>query len=287
MSTLTGGGWFREGLANLGHREGETVILDLRSALGDNTRLPALARELSSRKPTMILSTCGGALKAIREVNQTIPVVAVCADFKNFHDEVKSLRRPGGATTGLLFLSSDSAGKRLELLKEIHTGLTRVAVLYPSADEWPDYWVALERAAPALGITLLKLPPVDTADDLETALAGAIRGRSEALLVLPGTATMGAAARIASFAIQHRMLSAFDIPIFADAGGLIYYGADFRELGHVAARYVDRVLKGASPAELPIVHPTKFELIVNLKTAKALGITIPRSILNRADRVIE
>jgi putative ABC transport system substrate-binding protein len=279
---------FREGLRDLGYREGQTVVFEYGWAHGDNARFPALAREILKRKPALMVLPCGSAQQAIREINRTIPVIALCADFEHFLGEVKSLQRPGGATTGFTILAPETAGKRLELLKELQPRLSRVAILHNKVDSWQSYWSEMERVAPALGITLLRLPAVAQAGEIDGALAHAVRERAEALVTFPDATTIGAAAQIMAIAMKHRWLTAFDMPQFMAEGGLVYYGADFRELvRRMLPRYVDLILKGASPAELPIVQPTKFELVVNLKTARALGMTIPRSILLRADRVIE
>jgi putative ABC transport system substrate-binding protein len=278
----------RAALRKIGYEEPRNVVLDVRWAQGDDTRLPALAREILARKPAMMVSACGPALRAIRDVNRTIPVFADCAVWKNYHGEVGSMQHPGGATTGFMMLAPESAGKRLELLKEIQPRLARVAVLHNRVDDWQDYWRATERAAAALGLGLLRLPPIERAEDLEGALSHAVAGRAEALVVFPDATTIGAATQIAALAIRHRLLTAFDFAVFAQAGGLLSYGANYRELfEHILPRYIDKILKGASPANLPIVQPTTFTMVVNVRTAKALGVTIPQSVLLRADRVIE
>ncbi len=280
--------WIRAGLKRLGYEEPRNVVLDVLWAHGDDARLPALAREMLARKPAVIVASCGPALRAIRNANRTVPVFATCAQMKNFLGEVKSMRRPGGATTGFMMLASESAGKRLELLKQIQPSLARVAVLHNRVDDWQDYWRDAERAASTLGLSLLRLPPIERAEDLEGALVHAVAGRADALVVFPDATTMGAAAQIAALAIKHRLLAADDLGNVVSAGGLLSYGPDWQEVfERVAPLYIDKIRKGASPAELPITQPTKFRLVINLKTAKALGVTIPQSILLRADRVIE
>jgi putative ABC transport system substrate-binding protein len=274
------------GLKDLGHEVGRTLLLERRSADGDNARFPALARELLEYKPAVMLAPCGYAQRAIREISRTVPLVALCADEKNFLGEVASLHRPGGATTGITFLAPESAGKRLEILKEIRPDLRRVGVLYQSGEDWENYWREIERAAPKLGLAVVRFP-IKHAEDLEHAFAEALRERADALLVFPDATTFGVARRIAEFALKYRLATAFDFARFADAGGLVSYSADLKELGRVVSRHIDSILKGAKPGSLPVVQPSKFELVINLRTAKALGLTIPPSLLGRADRVIE
>ena len=277
----------KKGLKNLGHDVGRTLLLEVRYAEGDNARFPALARELLERKPAVMLTPCGFALSAIREVSRIVPVVSACADEKNFLGEVASLRRPGGATTGFTLLAPESASKRLEILKDIRPGLKRVGFLYQSSENWENYWLEIERVAPKMGLAVLRLP-IKHADELEGAFAMALQERADALIAFPDATTFGAAGRIAEFAIKHRLATAFDFALFTDAGGLFSYSADIRDLyQRVAARYIDKILKGAKPGDLPIEQPTKFELVINLKTAKALGLAVPPILLAQADEVIE
>ena len=280
--------WLRDGLKDLGYQEGRTLALDVLWAEGDDRRLPALAHTLLERKPALFVTACGPAQRAIRNLDRKIPIVALCAEWKNYLGEIASLGRPGGATTGFLMLARESAGKLLQWLKQLKPELSRVAVLHNRIDDWTNYWDALRQAAPALGISLLALPPIERADDIEGSLSFAVKDKAEALVVFPDATTTGAAAMIAAFAIRHRMLTAFDQSSFAQAGGLLAYGPDWRDVGRrVLPRYVDQILKGASPAELPVEHPTKFWLDINLRTAKALGIAVPSELLLQADRVIE
>ncbi len=278
---------FEEGLKNLGYEVGRNVLLEVRYAGADNANFPAPARALLDYKPTVVFAPCGLGQRAIRDISPTVPIVAMCADEKSFLGEVASLRRPGGATTGVTFLAPESMGKRLELLKEIRPDTKRVAFLYHSGDPWENYWREIERVAPQLGLTVLRIP-FRRAEDLEGALAAALRERADAIYAFPDTAVVNHAGRIAEFALQHRVATAFDVAGFAEGGGLFSYGVDFSDLFHrVVPRFIDKILKGAKPGDLPIEQPTRFELVVNLKTAKALGLTVPQSILLRADRVIE
>jgi putative tryptophan/tyrosine transport system substrate-binding protein len=278
---------FLKGLKDTGQEPGRTFHLERRFADGDNARFPALARDLLKHNPALIISGCGPAQRAVRAVSRNVPLVAICADEKNFLGEVASLRRPGGATTGITFLAPETASKRLEILRELRPGLKRVAFLYHSGDDWDNYWREIERVAPKLGLVLIRLPFRD-AGDLDAAFAKALKERAEAMVLFPDATTAGAAGRIAAFALEHRIASSFEFPAFAAAGGLFSYGTDLRDMfQHVIPRFVDRILKGAKPGELPIEQPTKLVLVINMKTARALGLTVPQSVLLRADRVIE
>jgi putative ABC transport system substrate-binding protein len=279
---------FRAGLKELGHQEGRTLVIEHRWARGDNARFAALARELLDRRPAVIFSPCGPALQAIRQFSTSVPVVSNCADPNNFGREIATITRPGGQTTGFTFLAPESAGKRLELLRELEPKLARVAVLHNrQGDEWPNYWQVMESDALKLGVTLIKLP-ITSQEGLEGTIALAVRQRAQALIALPDAVTFGSAQRIAALAIQHRLPTAFDLRGFVAAGGLLSYGPDTRDLWRrVGAGYVDKILKGAAPGNLPVQQPTRFELIVNAGTARAIGLRIPRSLLSRADEVIE
>lgn len=280
--------FMRAGLAKLGYEQPRRLVLDVRWGQGDDSRFPALAREILARKPAVIFSSCGPAQRAIRDLNRTIPLFATCAQMANFLGEVKSMRRPGGATTGFMMLSSESAGKRLELLKEIRPDLARVAVLHNRVDNWQDYWRETERAASKLGVTLLRLSPIQRAADVEGALAEAVASRAHALVLFPDATTVGAVAQIAAIALRHRLMVADDTGLAAESGGLLSYSPDWQDLyERIVPLYIDKILKGASPSELPIVQPTKFYLSINRKTADTLGLKIPPSMLMRADRVVE
>jgi len=277
----------RAALSDLGYREGRNVAFEVRYAYGEASRFPTLAREILQRRPAVILTACGPAQRAIRSLDRAVPLVAVCADPHNFLGEVKSLTRPGGATTGVTFLAPESSGRRLQLLKELRPDLSRVAVLHNATDDWGEYWHAMERAAPALGLTLIRLRPVASAQDIDGALAQAAREKAQALVGLPDAVLVGRAAHIADTAIRNRWLTTFDMPQFAAAGGLMHYGPDFEALGVGMAYQVHRILNGASPAELPVMQPARFELVLNLKTARAIGVVVPESMLLRANRIID
>jgi putative ABC transport system substrate-binding protein len=274
-------------LKQLGQEEGRTYFVQARYAGGDNSRFPALARELLDFRPAVIVTICGPALRAIRDLDATVPVVAGCADPRNLLGEVRTLSRPGGRTTGFTFLAPESAAKRLQLLKELLPNLSRVAVLHNREDNWATYWEEMERAAPQLQVKLARLT-VAVPEELESAVAEAVRERAEALVVLPDATTFFSRKQLAAIAIRHKLPTIFDTRQFVQDGGLVSYGPDWGDgfAENVNAAYVDKILKGAAPGELPMQQPTRLELVVNLKTARALGVNVPKSILNRADEVL-
>jgi putative ABC transport system substrate-binding protein len=278
---------FVEGLRALGYEDGKSLVIENRWAHGDITRYPRLAREVVERSPAVIVAPCGPSLLAIRDISRTVPVIAICADEKNFLGEVASLARPGGHTTGVTFLSPESIGKRVELLREVVPRLSRLAVLYQSDDPLDSHWHELERLQPVFGLSYQRLP-VARAEDLEATFDALAGERAQAVLVFPTTRLFGETARIAELARKHRVPSMFEFAFQVEAGGLLSYGVSISEFfGKSIPLYVDKILKGAKPAELPIIQPTRFELVVNLRTARALALTVPPSILVRADRVIE
>jgi putative ABC transport system substrate-binding protein len=279
---------FRQGLKNFGHEEGRTLILEFRwPAQGDKGQYPTLARELLNRRPAVIVSPCGAALRAIREVDRSVPVVAGCLEWKNFLGEVASYNRPGGRTTGYMWLSHESASKRLHLLKQFKPKLSRVAVLHTPDEDWSTNWQEMERVMPQLGVTLLKAP-VGRVDELDAVIADVARQRAEALLVITDATTLAARERIAALAVRHRLLTAFDVRDFVVPGGLFSYGPDWPDMGRrVVVDYVNKILKGVNPGELPIQQPTRFDLTVNLRTARALKLNVPKSLLSQAGEVLE
>lgn len=198
-----------------------------------------------------------------------------------------SLRRPGGQTTGFTFLAPESAGKRLQLLKELKPRLSRVAVLYARDEYWDNYWGEMRRVAQQLGLTLVQAS-VERIDDVESTIATAVRQHAEALIAFPDGITLNARERIAATAITYRLPTVFEVRGFVAAGGLLSYGPDWRHLGRRGvAGYVDRIVKGAAAGDLPIQQPTQFELIVNLKTARMLKLSVPKSLLAQATEVLE
>jgi putative tryptophan/tyrosine transport system substrate-binding protein len=277
---------FRQGLRDFGYAEGQNVVLEYRFARGSLERFPALAAELVQANVDIIVTDGGNAAaQAAKQATATIPIVmAVSGDpLKGL---IASYARPGGNLTGLTLMSSELSAKRLQLLKEIAPKATRVAVLRNAANpSSADSLAATESAAPSVGVTIERFDVRDL-DDLGTVLTSVARERPHAFLILPDVAFFDARARLVEFANAQRLPAMFPEREYADAGGLVAYGpnvpANFRRV----AAYVDKIVKGARPSDLPVEQPTKLELLVNLRTSKALGITIPRSLLVRADRVI-
>lgn len=278
---------FRGGLREGGYVEGETVIVHYRWAEGHSERYPDFVHDILRLNPTVLVSQCGPALQAIREASRTIPVVvASCMDPAHFvHGEIASLARPGGQTTGFTFLAPEATGKRFELLKEIVPRLARVAVLQ-NTEPWTGYWNHMRRNAAPLGLTLHRFE-VENAGELERTFAAMQRDRVGAIVVLTDILMFSARGQIADLARRHRIPTAFDLRAFVLAGGLLSYAAPAPDLYRGAGDYVARILKGARPGDLPIQQPTRFELSVNVKTAKALGLRIVPSLLLRANEVIE
>ena len=278
---------FRQALRGLGHVEG-TFVLEVRYGDGRFERLPELARELVGLKMDVILATSDVVIAAIKRETQTIPIVMVFSTDPMGTGFVASLARPGGNVTGLSNISSELSRKRLELLREAVPGLSRVAALWN-----PDVRGALldyketEGAARLLRLELQSVE-VSRAEDLDRAFSAVTKQRAQAL-VLPGANPVGFINRgkIATFAQRNRLPSMYPTREYVEAGGLMSYGPSLPDLFRRAATYVDKILKGAKPADLPVEQPTKFELVINLKTAKALGLTISPSLLQRADQVIE
>jgi putative ABC transport system substrate-binding protein len=278
---------FRQALRGLGHVEG-TFVLEVRYGDGRFERLPELARELVGLKMDVILATSDVVIAAIKRETQTIPIVMVFSTDPMGTGFVASLARPGGNVTGLSNISSELSRKRLELLREAVPGLSRVAALWN-----PDVRGALldyketEGAARLLRLELQSVE-VSRAEDLDRAFSAVTKQRAQAL-VLPGANPVGFINRgkIATFAQRNRLPSMYPTREYVEAGGLMSYGPSLPDLFRRAATYVDKILKGAKPADLPVEQPTKFELVINLKTAKALRLTIPPALLQRADQVIE
>jgi putative ABC transport system substrate-binding protein len=278
---------FRQGLRDLGYVEGQTVLLEYRYAAWQLDRLPALAAELVQLTPDVIFTyTTNGALAA-KQATTTIPIVVGSAGDMVARGIVESLARPGGNITGTTTFGSDLEGKRLELLKEVVPQMTRVACLgNPVSPAWPAYFGSLAADAQALGVQLLRVD-ARTPSEFERAFAAMAEGRADALLVTDNALFHEYRQRIAELAATHRLPTMSRIRGFAEAGGLMQYGDDPIALARVAATHVDKILKGAKPGEVPIERPMKFELVLNLKTAKALGLTMPPTLLVQADEVIQ
>jgi putative ABC transport system substrate-binding protein len=277
---------FRSGLRERGYIEGQNISVEFRTAAGKYDDLPRLATELVALNPDVIFAPAEAALRACLQVSHTIPIVMAAVEFDPVEvGLITSIARPGGNVTGVIFNQVESSGKRVERLKEAIPGLSRVAVLVESGGKFQLY--ETERAARSLGLTLrtidLRGPP-----DFDTAFGAALHERLEGLIVLVSPATYAHRAKIASLAIQNQLPAIAPFSEFVEDGGLLSYGASFARMFHDAAtHYVDRILRGARLADLPIEQPTKFEFSINLKTARALRLTVPPHVLALADRVIE
>jgi len=277
---------FKQGLQELGYLEGKNIVIEERYAAGRRERLPALAAELVRLKVDVILAHSGvaEANRAAKETGRTIPIVfAVSADPVG-RGLVASLARPGGNITGLSDFHSDLVAKRLELLKMAVPSASRVAVLWTPRTR--DQWKRIQAAAPALDVTLLSLE-VRGPDDVDRVFAMMRKERPDALNIF-GSGEIGPhVIRIADFAFKNRLPAMYTVARFPEGGGLMSYGANFDDIYRRAAYYVDKILRGANPADLPVEQPTKFDLVINLKTAKAIGLTIPPEVLFQATKVIK
>jgi putative ABC transport system substrate-binding protein len=279
---------FRQGLRELGYVEGKNIVIEYRYAELKADRLPALAAELVRLKVDVIVTSAAGMTRAAKNATNTIPIV-----FKQDGDPVAngfvaSLARPGGNITGLATLAPEISGKQLELLKEIIPKLSRVAVLGTSATN-PSNARQLREIELAAGAFKVKLQylAVLNPQDIETAFRAAGKGHAEAVLVLPGSIFNSHRTQIAKLAVKSRLPAIYSHSGYVVDGGLMTYAASQRDLDRRAATYVDKILKGAKPADLPVEQPTKFEFIINLKAAKQIGLTIPPNVLARADKVIK
>jgi putative ABC transport system substrate-binding protein len=277
----------QRGLNSLGWIEGRNVVMEDRFAEGRSDRLPELAAELVRLKVDVIVTGSTVGALAAKNATATIPIVMVMGGDPVASGLAASLARPGGNVTGFTSLGQELNVKRLEVLKETVPGLARVPVLWnPTFPDAVASVKSLEGAARALGVQL-RLVDVRDPAEFEKAFAAMGGEHAKALMVLPDIMFMVHRRRIVKLAAKSRLPAMYGLVEFVDAGGLMFYGASLPDMYARAASYVDRILKGAKPSELPIERPTKFELVINMKTAKALGVTIPQQILLRADRVIE
>ena len=278
---------FRQGLRELGYVEGRNIVIEQRSAEGRQERFTGLAAELVRLKVDVIVAATSAAALAAKNATTAIPVVMLVVGEPVRLGLVMSLARPGGNITGLTSLNDELWPKQLQLLKEALSGIFRVAVLWNPAN--PSHGPALkgiEVAARSLG---MRPQPQEARgpDEFDTAFAAMARAQADALLVVVDTLFFAHRTRIAGLAVKARLPSMHGSRENAEAGGLLAYSASLADLYRRGAAYVDKILKGAKPGDLPVEQPTKFELVINLKTAKALGLTIPPSLLQRADQVIE
>ena len=275
---------FRQGLRELGYVEGQNIAIEYRFAENKPEALPGLAAELVRLKLDVILAINTPAVQAAKNATKTIPIVFTWVSFPASF--VASLARPGGNITGLTTLSEDLSGKRLELLKEALPGISRMAVLWHSGNPNTIHqFREMERASLQLGIQLQPLG-VRGPDELPNAFKVATREHAGALFVIEDAVLLQHRTRILDLAAKLRLPVASSYREFAEAGGLLSYAPNLPDQFHRAATYVDKILKGTKPADLPVEQPMKFELIINLKTAKQIGLTIPPDVLARADRVI-
>ena len=278
---------FRQGLRELGYVEGKNIVIEYRYAEEKLDRLPALAAELVRLKVDVIVTGGSGNTRAAKNATNAIPIVMAQDADPVGNGFVASLARPGGNITGLATLAPEIGGKQLELLNEIVPKLSRVAVLGASSTTpgTVQQRREIELAAGAFKVQLQYLDVLGL-KDIETAFRAASKGRADAVLVLRGSVLGSHGRHISEFAVKSRLPAIYGTRQSVEAGGLMSYGVNFTDLERRAATYVDKILKGAKPADLPVEQPTKFEFIINLKAAKQIGLTIPPNVLVRADRVI-
>src|SRR5215472_9368731 len=278
---------FLQALRELGYIDGETATIELRFADGDEARLPQLAAELVQLKPDIIVPMLNGAIAAAKQAAPTTPIVMAWGADPIAMKFAASYARPGGQITGVVWEEDyDVMSKRVQLLKELRPAIKRVAVIYGGVPGLEPSFEDMRRRAPSLGVQLTFIE-VPTVNGLDAALTAMEKSRPDAILVIPGAPVWEARARLIDFVIRLRLPTITVAPANVDASALMSYAPDVVALMTRAAAYVDRILKGAKPADLPIEKPTKYEFVINMKTAKALGITVPRSLLLRANRVIE
>jgi len=277
---------FWEGLKELGYVPGKNILIEIREAEGKTEKLPDLAKELVSWKPDVIVAVTPPAVAAAQGATRAIPIVmAITGDISRY-GFVKNVSRPEGNITGTTSYFGDLNRKRLQLLKEMLPHVSRIGILWNAKNAYGTTVQQVEEPAKMLGVQLRPLP-FQGPNDLETALARAIPERCEALLVLSDAVTFDLRAKVIAFAAEKKLPTFYQFPEEAYEGGLAAYGVNLFEEYRRVGPYVDKILKGARPGDLPIEQPTIFEMVINIKTAKTLGIKIPNSILVRADKVIE
>jgi putative ABC transport system substrate-binding protein len=279
---------FRQKLRDLGHTEGKSIVIEYRWAEGHYDRLPGLAAELVRLKVDVIVTTSTPGTLAATGATKSIPIVMASSGDPVESGFVTSLARPGGNVTGFSIQAPELEGKRLELLKEVVPRLSRVAVLWNPANPFvPLVFEQTRLAASKLRLTLEPAVEVRRVEDLEGAFAKIARARPQALAVVVDRVLLANRTRIVGFAASRRLPAMYGFREYVDAGGLMSYAPSNIELFRGAATYVDKILKGAKPADLPVQQPTRFELVINMKTARALGLTFPQTVLIRADQVIQ
>jgi putative ABC transport system substrate-binding protein len=278
---------FRQGLREYGYIEGKTILVDYRWADGNDDRLRGIISELVALNLDLIVTSAPAATQAAKEATRSIPLVMVTVADPVSFGFVTSLARPGGNITGFAYLLPEISGKRLELLKESFPTVTRVAVLWNGANSYKQADLKeVEPVASALRIAIQRFP-VGSANDFEDAFQAASKSASQGLITLEDPFTIAHRKEIVNLAQKHRLPAVYAVKPFLDAGGLMYYGPDRLHQHRRLGIYVNRILNGGKPAEMPVERPTKFELMINLSAAKQIGITIPPHVLARADRILK
>jgi len=277
---------FRQGLRELGYVEGKNIVVEYRYADGKVDRIPELAAELVGLKVDVIVTYQTPSVLALKKASATIPIVFAMLSFPIENGIVASFARPGGNATGLTVLSEELNGKRLELLKEAAPKVTLIGVLSNLANPTqPLEWKEIQAAAQGLGLKLQSLG-VRSANDFDSVFKAALEERTQALINLPEALLVEQLNRIVEFAARNKLPAIYSSPEFVQAGGLMSYSPIITDLWRRAAVFVDKILKGTKPADLPVEQPTKFEFIINLRAAKQIGLTIPQSVLYQADKLI-
>jgi len=277
---------FRQGLRELGYVDGQNIAIESRWAEAQYERYPALVADLVRSKVDVIVATSGAATQAAQQATRTIPIVMLHVNDPVGSGLVASLARPGGNITGLTIMDPDLVGKQLQLLTEVVPKVSRVALLrHPDNPATAAQLREAEAAARVLGVRL-QILEARNPHEIDRAFAALTRERAGALLIIADALFGNQRRQIAELAVKRRLPSIFS-GAYAEAGGLMSYGADFLDLERRAAIFVDKILKGAKSADLPVAQPTKFELVINMKTAKAIGLTIPQPLLQRADQIID
>ena len=278
---------FRQGLRDLGYIEDKNILIEYRFAKGNPDRISALAADLIDKKVKLILTAGTAWARAIQQVTVVTPIVLAVSGDPVAAGVAASLARPGGNVTGLSMISPEVSGKRLELLKETAPKISRIGVLWDRiVPENIFDFRTTEVAAQAIRLKVESLE-VRTPEDLERNFSLALRQRISALIVIGGGVTNSEQKRILAFEVKNRLPTMHELLTYAESGGLMAYGVNQADMFRRAAKYVDKILKGAKPAALPIEQPTKFEFVINLKTAKQIGLTIPQTVLYRADKLIK
>ena len=289
LGSEVGAHWegFRQGMRDLGYVDGRNFTIEARWAEGRTDRYPALALELVQLNVNVIVASGTQAIRVAKEATSTIPIVMAISTYPDKIRLVDSLARPGGNVTGLSNVSPDLIGKRFQLLREIAPKVSRVAVLWnPASPVEPYGFRETLAAAPAAGVVVQSIE-VRTPEDYVAAFATMTGSRADALFPFGNPVNFKNRQLIVDFASKSQLASVYDERLFVESGGLLSYGPSYIDLWRRAATYVDKILKGARPADMPVEQPTKFELVINVKTAKALELSIPQSLLLRADEVIQ